>query len=189
MLAIFIVVTLWIESFQKQLFFRLIPVSIDDGMLKESRVSWSIRTGRMRIEYSQLEYPENNKAGVEALERNGVKIGSWNTSFGSESLKSGIDLGADVGIGRFLGLRWWSQKPSDHFHWIRLRIHCATVAILLILPILPWLYLQWRTFRRRRSGLCVACGYDLRATASNCPECGASIAPRDFDNETLTIEA
>jgi hypothetical protein len=46
---------------------------------------------------------------------------------------------------------------------------CATGAVVTFFEI------RWKMRRRRwgRTGFCIECGYDLRATPDRCPECGA----------------
>ena len=48
--------------------------------------------------------------------------------------------------------------------------------VWLVVAEARWHYRQ----RRTASGLCLVCGYDLRATPERCPECGTPISqPRD----------
>jgi predicted amidophosphoribosyltransferase len=51
--------------------------------------------------------------------------------------------------------------------------------ILLASALLPlrWLIDKVRARKRVKQGLCVTCGYDLRASTGRCPECGTPIAP------------
>lgn len=52
-----------------------------------------------------------------------------------------------------------------------------------ILPI-GWLLIRIKRRRRRLAGICISCGYDLRATPNRCPECGSISATvkRNFPN-------
>jgi hypothetical protein len=71
------------------------------------------------------------------------------------------------------GFQYWRiDEVSSLRHYRRYSI--PFWFLLLVTSILP--ALQWRNSVRRRyrraTGLCPACGYDLRATPDRCPECG-----------------
>lgn len=46
-------------------------------------------------------------------------------------------------------------------------------------------YLRRRRLARERSGLCMYCGYDLRASKERCPECGAEFSKVSSSPEPL----
>jgi hypothetical protein len=61
----------------------------------------------------------------------------------------------------------WRQTYAHVPHW-------ALLALLggLSVPLWMKVHRAHRSTRRAAAGLCVACGYDLRASPSECPECG-----------------
>jgi hypothetical protein len=74
------------------------------------------------------------------------------------------------------GFAWRStyvRDPNGVFDSSSFELVLPQGFILLCLALLPGIVL-YRTLRniRKRSGRCVTCGYDLRATPDRCPECG-----------------
>jgi len=66
----------------------------------------------------------------------------------------------------------YDSTPYLLGEWRAYRIpYWALVAAACVLPALQ-LVAAVRRRRRRRSGRCLVCGYDLRATPERCPECG-----------------
>ena len=76
-------------------------------------------------------------------------------------------------------------RSSTRYQDYYIGLH-AIAAMLLILSI-PALLRTWRLLspllakcvaffaRRKREGICLKCGYDLRATPDRCPECGTPV--------------
>jgi hypothetical protein len=60
----------------------------------------------------------------------------------------------------------------------------ACLVLLGILPTIQYSRLA-RRLRRRRRGLCLNCGYDLRASPAKCPECGTAVFKKQNKNVPL----
>lgn len=59
----------------------------------------------------------------------------------------------------------WSTDQRAPYHVVMFALYGAMTGFLLTF-ILP---------KRVESGICIGCGYDLRASAKKCPECGLAI--------------
>lgn len=82
----------------------------------------------------------------------------------------------DWGLSLCDGVPGWSWVPSIN-RWPdgRLEFSCP-VYIPLALVVAPTSVLWWYHLRRRATGCCVSCGYDLTGNLSGrCPECGEAI--------------
>jgi hypothetical protein len=101
-------------------------------------------------------FRDSYKPGWKWDQRRGRKLDHW--SFPPEGFRAA----------RF---DWTTHAGMRERAWV---LGTALWLPTLAFAVLPWIALV-RYIRRRRAkalGLCPACGYDLRATPSRCPECG-----------------
>lgn len=88
---------------------------------------------------------------------------------------------ADLRPGTTLGFRyerWVRHAPALNADMRGLTVPYWFLVLCFAVPAILSALALFRARRRRRradAGLCVACGYDLRASKGTCPECGAAI--------------
>ena len=71
---------------------------------------------------------------------------------------------------------WRRPGPRRIGREVELSYVLPTTLLALAPAVWGWRQVgRWRRLRRR-NGLCIRCGYDLRATPDRCPECGSSTA-------------
>jgi hypothetical protein len=83
-----------------------------------------------------------------------------------------IDFNESFRGGQRLGFGYFqSYSPRVHYFLAPLWIFWTVASI----PTVPVLYKSMKQKWRRRSNLCVNCGYDVRGNVKNCPECGREL--------------
>jgi hypothetical protein len=152
------------------------PVSAVD---RELHLGWG--WGGMSVEISTCKWSQGNEQslpspGFQYRRLDGHPYGSAEWSHGPWRW-----LGIHAGEGK-----WGALLPTDQAveansytdgdvsaSWLTLP--CWLLAMAAgVLPVRRGI-IWWRARRRRLSGRCVKCGYDLRATPERCPECGAVV--------------
>jgi hypothetical protein len=151
-------------------------------------------------------YAIDNYNGEIALWRGRFKLGGsypdglhqehWQRGNAMKTMQFNIDdpMGGEVAFAGFAitQQRHFPTTNIQSFSPTFVENHLAVVIpswfLTLLFGALPGaIAFRWiRGVRRRGEGFCPVCGYDLRASAGRCPECGTAISPAASARQTLS---
>ena len=151
-------------------------------MLRKTLTTFSLiglllSVGLWAVSYLNVEYVSARRQTRSVRVANGLLRVSQNMLIYEEAAPSWIGLHSSGFTG--FHTSWtpsYSHDKNPRFGYWRVAIPFWIPASLFSIILLPPLVQSYRRRKRRKLGLCVKCGYDLRASKDRCPECGAAFA-------------
>jgi hypothetical protein len=134
---------------------------------------WELRSAELRWYSSEVEDVNYLPASI-IVTTSGVSRGKHPDFHGFDIL--------GFGLAHYLSTRATGADWEQRSHSAARLPHWFVAFLLVAVP----LWMLWRARlpqRRRAAGLCIHCGYDLRATPDRCPECGRDVEKLVADPE------
>jgi hypothetical protein len=158
-------VVIWIRSYQH--FEGIYVTKVSGSPERSQRLFWNVRSslGSVGFYLCHDDCPLNWMDGY-----NRALLGKgWVSSLGQ--LPPGLLYKGGGWLGFHREVTWQSDQLQTAYG---INLVMPYWVLLIVFMALPLLFIV-RLSRQRRfvdSGLCLTCGYDLRATPERCPECG-----------------
>ena len=138
-----------------------------------SRIGLLLSVGLWAVSYLNVEYVSSRRQINSVRVANGLLRVSQSMLIYEDSDPSWLGLHSS-GFSGF-DTSWtpsYSYNKNSRFSNWRLAIPFWIPTSLFSVILLPSLVQSYRRRKRKKLGLCVKCGYDLRASKDRCPECG-----------------
>jgi hypothetical protein len=180
--AVMLIVTIatWIRSYRWTQVWAIAPIRYGTGTLHHDDlaavgcIGWS--SGWVLLCYNHVDA----RASGQFMNRwvDGLTT-QWRVDFSDRNAVAehfGGTRGSHIDIPGASYFRYEEPRSSQSAvasvvpHWLALR-HWLLAIVFVLLPA----HYAWHAGvrrHRRRAGLCLACGYDLRSSSNQCPECG-----------------